>query len=213
MASSAGKSSSDRHGMARWLESGSGEIPNLIKYMEAAQQGKIGISGGLKPLKVYDEQIKEYMLDVEKYLDELTRDDDKLAIRTCLGRPEKLRLDGHSKEDELLKRQRCKDAVARFSGSNKRQVQLIEKEIRSLYNSKLRAETARLKSATKGRVAVSDESRDTEWLGEFRRELDDWYQRIIKHINESGELSWLTNSQRPGTKNRTISKKKVTKKD
>ena len=199
--------------MARWLESGKGEIPNLIKYMEAAQQGKIGISGGLKPLQVYDEEIKECMAIVEQYLDELTRDDDKLAIRTCLGRPEKLKLDNHSKEDEEAKRKRCKEAVARFSGQKKKQVQLLEKEIRSLWNSKLRAETARNKKSIKGKVAVSDEVREVEWLGDFRRELDDWYQRIVKHINESGELTWLTNSQRPGTMGRTASKKKVSKKD
>lgn len=195
-----------RHGMARWLEAGKGEIPKLINYLSSARRGSIGMKGGLKPLSMYDDEINEYKKLVRECTKELTRDEDIEAIDKWIGIPEKW-VDSNYKPETIKDgRKACREAIKRLTGGNRAAVESFAKSIAALYNGKKKAEKSRSAGNKTSKVHQTDDYRDREWMEAFKDELDSWYVRIVEHINKSGDTSWLTNSQRPDTKG--ISRKK-----
>ncbi len=195
------------HGFARWIGTG-GEIPSLIEYMKKCRDGKVGLSGGVKPMKMYDDEIAELISLVEENISQLSRTNEKQAVKTYIGRPENLRVSGISVEEEKRQRLEYRGVMKKLAGKEKTMIQMLEKQIRSKYIAKSRAEKYRSTEDFSGDVASSDDFRDLEWLGKHISKLEEWYSDITSEIQESQDISWINNTQRPKAKGKTLKKRK-----
>lgn len=194
------------HGLARWIGSG-GEIPTLIEYMKRCKEGRIGLSSGVKPLEMYDTEIKELVSLVEQNITQLSRENERRIVLTYVGRPESTRIARISLDEEKRERTEYRNVVKRLAGSEKTMLGVLEKQIRTLYIAKGRAEKYRMGEKFSGEVASNDDYRDSDWMEPFITQLEDWFSGITQKIQDIDEPTWINNTQRPAAIGKTKKKK------